>query len=55
MLSPWVIEKVERARREREAREQPALWRELPDAPAFPSDRQPRPEPAPTVVVIDVL
>ncbi|HEY7725073.1 MAG TPA: hypothetical protein VH880_07060 [Anaeromyxobacteraceae bacterium] len=55
MPSPWIIEKLERARREREARERPALWRELPDVPARPPGREPRGEPRPTVVVIEIL
>ena len=54
ILPPWMIEKLERARREREARERPALWRELPGCPELPTDREPRPRPAPAAVVIDL-
>ena len=52
MLSPWVIEEIERMRREREAeRPRPALHEELPE------DRPARPPPPPHrehVIVIDL-
>lgn len=44
---PWVIEEVERARREREDRPRAELWIE--------DRREPEPEPERGVVVIDVL
>ena len=54
ILPPWMIERLERARREREAPERPALWRELPERPDLPPDREPSPRPAPTAAVIDL-
>jgi hypothetical protein len=50
---PWMIEWLERQRREREAREQPVLWHDRPELPPSPPDRDPRPAPS-TVVVIDL-
>jgi hypothetical protein len=51
MLPTWMIEEIERSRREREVQERrPTLHVELPEEPPRP---QRRPEPRETVIVID--
>lgn len=55
MLPPWIIEELERARREREERQQPALRVDLPEDP--PAHERPEAEERPrggTVIVIEL-
>jgi hypothetical protein len=51
MLPTWMIEEIEKSRREREVQDRrPTLHVELPEEPLRP---QRRPEPRETVIVID--
>ncbi len=54
MLPPWMIEKLEQDRREREARERPRL--EIEIQPPSEDERRPERQPTsgPTVIVIDL-
>jgi len=54
MLPPWIIEELERARREREVRRAPGLRVELPEErpPEWPEPEERRP--GGTVIVIEL-
>jgi len=54
MLPPWMIEKLERERREREAHQQPALRIEIQRPDERPGDRQPEGEAPPSRGVVTI-
>jgi len=49
---PWMIDELERQRREREARERPQLWIEIPEPMSVPRER-PQRETAREPIVIE--
>ncbi len=56
MIPPsWMIEELERSRREREERDRPQLWIEVPEPTSRRSDREERGREAPREpIVIDL-
>jgi hypothetical protein len=52
MIPPtWMIEELERRRREREELERPQLWIDLPEPSSRPDDRREREAPREPIVI----